>query len=675
MADHWGSSIVHNSEGGTASVPDASLSLRRWLLCGLFGWLLFSILAVVVRGVRWDETYEWAQILVGDVVYPDHHPHDLYVRRIFTAQHFVSALLLKMTSSAWVVCAFRNVLFLFLGIAPIFLLTSMLSRKPLLGHAAVVLALQNVLVTFETTYPMRVWPHSFSNGPIGSGWALLSLFFLLAGYWRVGALTLGLMPAIHLGQMPALLLIALCYFTIQWRAGMRPELTAALPYALAGLGVCLGIFLVVRALSVEPAVEGAYFSSADPLVIWQNYKEVWYHTTLHGGLNGFLYSHTALAMAVLLGGGAAAHRVRREGRGDPFVWLFAFCLVTAVTVLSIMATHSVLGTNTPYLLIAWVPYRLANLVPPLLLAMAIGVLSLEGREGRSSPRGVYWLIGGTIAGGIVASALHLLIGDALYTRYLESSEWIVFVLFGAAAGRTSQNLRGPTRASWAWHAAGAVLLTLFLVLHQFGFACIVFGLAINSILTRFQASTQFETRPSGAAQAVVAVLCVLALVQVLVTQHRGQDGLPLKGFDVRLERSAFDVGLERVLAARGETQAMLVADNFAPFLQARTGHPVMAHWMSGSYAMYTPGFAPMLQKIFRDIYGISYGESVEGDVPQQPEVWRAAWSERSSAQWQDLGREYDFKYVVAPADLEVDLIGVYEKDDQVLYEIPSRPRP
>jgi len=551
----------------------------------------------------------------------------------------------------------------------------MLSRKPLLGHAAVVLALQNVLVAFETTYPMRIWPHSFSNGPIGSGWALLSLFFLLAGYWRVGALMLGLMPVIHLGQMPPLLLIALCYVAIQWRAGMRRELSAAFPYALAGLGVCLGIFLVVRGLSVEPAVAGAYFSPADPLIIWQNYKEVWYHTTLHGGLNSFLYSHAALAMAVLLGGGSAVYRVRREGTGDPLVWLFAFCLVTAVTVLSIMAAHSVLGTDTPYLLVAWVPYRLANLVPPLLLAMSIGVLSLDGRERRSSPRNVYWLIGGTIAAGVVASVLNLLIGDALYARYLESGEWIVFVLFGAAAGRTSQNFWGPTRASWAWHAAGAVLLTLFLVLHQFGFACIALGLSLNFILTRLKSTALDEPRVVGAAQLVVAVLSVLALLQVLVMQHRGRDELPLKGFDVRLERSAFDVGVERVLAERGDAQAMLVADNFAPFIQARTRHPVMAHWMTGSYAMYSPGFAPLLQKIFRDIYGISYGESVKGEVPQQPEVWRAAWSERSSAQWQDLGREYDFKYVVAPADLEVDLIGVYEEDDQVLYEIPSRPRP
>jgi hypothetical protein len=116
---------------------------------------------------------------------------------------------------------------------------------------------------------------------------------------------------------------------------------------------------------------------------------------------------------------------------------------------------------------------------------------------------------------------------------------------------------------------------------------------------------------------------------------------------------------------------MLVGDNFGAFLQARTGHPVMAQWMTGAYAIYTPQMGPPIQKMFREIYAIAYGESPEDGRLQQPETWQRAWPQREPEAWQSLGRAYGFRYIIAPPFVEPKLPIVLEEDGLALYEIPD----
>ena len=128
------------ASGGDGQAP------TRWAISGgVAFWPAFSVLAVVVRGVRWDETFEWAQTLIGAVEYPGAHPFNRYIRTVFTVQHFISAALLWLTHSEVVVNGLRNVAYLALGVTPIFLLTTLLSRRAMIGHIAVVLALQHFL--------------------------------------------------------------------------------------------------------------------------------------------------------------------------------------------------------------------------------------------------------------------------------------------------------------------------------------------------------------------------------------------------------------------------------------------------------------------------------------------------------------------------------------------------
>jgi len=85
---------------------------RRALWGGVALWLLFCVAAVCVRGVRWEETYERAQVLLGVVSYPAGHPLFRYAHNAFTAQYYLSALLLRLVPGPAFVCGFRDVLFL-----------------------------------------------------------------------------------------------------------------------------------------------------------------------------------------------------------------------------------------------------------------------------------------------------------------------------------------------------------------------------------------------------------------------------------------------------------------------------------------------------------------------------------------------------------------------------------
>ena len=58
-----------------------------------------------------------------------------------------------------------------------------------------------------------------------------------------------------------------------------------------------------------------------------------------------------------------------------------------------MILHSFMGEDMPFLFISWMPYRLINHIPPLLLCLLVGI---HGREERRDSYGPFAVIFATL---------------------------------------------------------------------------------------------------------------------------------------------------------------------------------------------------------------------------------------------------------------------------------------
>ena len=129
--------------------PGKSLSEHPALWRGAAACMLFAIIAVALRGVRWDETWEHAQILSGQVTYPEGHPLALYVHNAFSFPTHLSAWLLSLGAGPALLCGFRNVLFLLASMLPVYALTATLTRSIWAALLASLLMMQGILREFD----------------------------------------------------------------------------------------------------------------------------------------------------------------------------------------------------------------------------------------------------------------------------------------------------------------------------------------------------------------------------------------------------------------------------------------------------------------------------------------------------------------------------------------------
>ena len=660
--------MSHDTQEAPERPPARSLKRAVWI--GVALWLAFCAVAVVLRGIRWDETYEHAQVITRQVPYPEGHPLFRYTRGAFSLQTYSAALLMLLGAGPAILCGLRNLLFLAATVMPVFLLATLLTRKPVWGHAAALLALMGVYLEFDGSYPIAVWPDLFSNGHIGGGYALLVLCALCAGRSRSGFFLLGLMPCIHIGQMPVLLALAPLYAITMWRQRRR-QLVSALAYGALGLAICAAFFLTKQHFAVAPPTQGPYNVQADPWPIWHGY------TARHDIHRAFPpgNGHIVLAGALLLTAAAAYWETRRKTGTVPasptaaFTWLFLYTLGTAAAVWGIMAIHAIMGADVPFLLIAWMPYRLINHIPPLLLAATVGILAKTKTVPRDLVRAGTVPVFPNPGPLIVLAALTFcilrplfapILGDRLFNLYIAAGDAVFFGLLGAAYALIQTRLKGDRPFAIASNGVGAAALLTLGLYHQFGLACVLAGWLISRIQGPspfFGPLSRHSLTPR--AQAVAGtVICLLACLSLLGNEWRWRTHLPV---------SPFDRSVTRELAKRSEPYAMLVAAPDEFILQARTGHPVLVETATPSLISYMPSLAPAIQQIYQDLYGIRF------DLPPDPAAptWQQIWAERSQAQWQALGSKYGFRYIIAPATPSIDLPPVIQDRATSLYELPS----
>ncbi|MBL7645812.1 MAG: hypothetical protein JNK74_06425 [Candidatus Hydrogenedentes bacterium] len=624
--------------------------------------VLFTVVAVAVRGVRWDETWEHAQILTGQVVYPEGHPLALYVHNAFSLQTYISAGMLYAGAGPALVCGFRNVLFLLASVLPVYALTATLTRSVLAGLLAALLMMQGVMLEFDGSYPTMVWPEIYSNGHIGGGVVLLALAALVAGRFRRAFFLLGLIPCIHVGQWPPLAV------TVGLFGGhaLMVSKKAAAPRAVrwAGvflLGLCLtALFWVVhRQFTLPLPASGPFAAGGDTEAVWRGY------TTLHDPHrrfppgNGHVILAGTILLAWLLAIWGGEHRLRRTGLG-----LALYTSIIGLVVWGTMAVHAVLGPDIPFLLIAWMPYRMINHVPAIALSLMVALILT-----RWPTRG-WRLLAGAAAIGMLQPLWPWVVGETFHRRYLAGGECVPFLLYGASLFAVLVVAVGQG-ARWRAIALAAAPIMPLAMYHRFGAACVVAGIFIAFALDRkFESIAGFPkfyrsgrwaiwkqaARRSRFRIPVPLIVAGCALILIHQAGHRQQ--LPASALQERMESALF---------ARGDVCLLAPPDSL--LLQATTNYPVLADVATPSLISYVPAIGPSIESMYSDIYGISFRLPEPGMRQEPTTPWQRLWRERDQATWVELSRRYEFTLVLAPVDLPLQLTEILADESYALYAV------
>lgn len=619
-----------------------SPGVRLWP--GVAMWLVVCVAAVAVRGIRWDENYEFAQILADRVLYPAGHPLALYARSVFSGQTWLTTALVALGGGPVLVCGLRNVCYLLASVLPVYLFATRLTGRSRWGHVAALLTLEGILLEFDGSYPMGVWPELYSNGHVGEGWALLTLFALADGRWRMAGLLGALLPAVHVGQAPVLFLLFGGYALAALFRQQYEALRQAVAWAVPGVFLCFIIYLATRANAQAPVTNGPYAVTGDAAAIWQGFvANADPHRRFPPG-----NAHVALVGGLLLTG-LAIWRNRLCHLAGIYRAIFYYITAVALTTWIILLVHILTRPSPPVLLLQWLPYRLVNHVAPLMLAVVCGVLC-------STPKTSLILLA-ALLGAAVRPLLVPILGPEIWRSYVFAGDGILFGLYGAAF----VTLLFPVNAEDLRRAyptlRGACLFLSVMGLgayHQFGAACMALG-AVAAAAVRPVGREAVLRRMQHVA--VVALACAVSVLPMLQNQWRHRESLG---------QSDFERQVATVLADEAAPDSPLAGPPETYALQARIGHAVLVDAATGSYLTYMPRLGPAIQQMYEDWYGIRF------DRGGQPLPWDQVWSRRSEQEWRHLAEHYNVTFLLAPAGLSLRLpesARVLESTETALYRL------
>ena len=309
-----------------------------------------------------------------------------------------------------------------------------------------------------------------------------------------------------------------------------------------------------------------------------------------------------------------------------------------------MAVHAWLGPEIPFLLIAWMPYRLINLIPPVLLAVVAGTLVV-----RWPARG-RWFLAAALLVGLLQPVWPYIVGAGLHQRYLAGGEGVACGVYGLALAALAP------RSGRARVIAAALLLLLLAPLamfHQFAAACVTAGLAVAYAAGRLGPAAGAFRRPAAWAAGVVTLLAAVGLLWHQI-QYREQ-----------LPRSSFQAAARAALEdAEG---VLLLGPPDSILLQAAVGQAVLAEVATPSLISYVPAIGPAIDQLYRDVYG--YGFTFPAPGQASPRPWTELWRARSAEEWRAIAETYGITHVIAPVGMELPLRRHVAGEDYSLYAL------
>jgi hypothetical protein len=621
----------------------------RALWTGVLGWTLFAVFAVALRGVRWEETYEHGLTITGIAAYPEGHPTYRYCRNIFSVQCYFSALLVWLADVPVLINGLRNVLQLFFTVVPVFLLGARLGNHVRYGHMAAILVLLGVHQNFQSFYPIEPWPYAYGNGQIGVGFALLVLAMLLFERWRTAWFMLGLLVAIHLGQLPVVGAMAGSQWLVYlYRREWRKIVDATLYFAL-GLIPCFAFYLVKQQFHVSAPETGAYAVEGDIHAIWTGFTEYY---DLHRGnprFNPFWKSWIACALALLLAG---APSLRKDGKGRVgllFGWLACYSAIVIVIVGGIWTIHQGLGKSTPFLLIGWMPYRLTNHLAILLVPLCLGIIHHTTGDDRNAKAGSAVTVSLILLYALLMPLWRLVVPETLYVRYINNPEGLLFSLCGLSILLLFLAYRRTGRRPYLWGALVAGMMCYLAIRYPFGAACMVAGASCFTLVNLFLLRS---SRQLTGVHFAPVWLGIAVVVLMLFQQFAHREHLPIHPLHVQVLH---------YLEEHGESNTMIVTPYWDIAWTPKTRLATFSDYMVPTYLSYMPDLGPSLKKMYLDVYGRNI------DAPSGPPL--EPWPDRTPEEWRRLGEAYGFKYVLAPSEMNLALSPVLVSRPYSMYNV------
>ncbi|MBL7648918.1 MAG: hypothetical protein JNK74_22305 [Candidatus Hydrogenedentes bacterium] len=621
---------------------------KRCLWAGALFWVVFSVVAVALRGVRWEETWEHALVITRAVPYPEGHPFFIYCRNVFSGQSYLSALMLSLWDSPLLINGLRNVAQLSFCTVPVYLLGMRFSGSAWGGHLAATLVLFGVHQGFQSYYPIESWPHFFATGQIGAGYALLVFGLLLLNGWRSVWFLLGLMPMVHVGQWPVIGLFA----GIQWLWALRNREYArarqAVGWFVVGMTPCVIFLAVQRQFHVSMPLAGAYFAEGDAHAIWSAYTGL---HDLHRAVprDSFLKSVLAAGAVLLVAGLNGMRPGLEDGPRRVLFQTFGFALLLSGVVVSIWLVHQVLGGGAPFALIGWMPYRLMNHLAILLVPLVVGVLW----RGRAGGRGLLALV---LLYALLLPLWRTLQPPEIFVRYGGNLEGLIFALCGGAIA-SAVAARDGKIVVWGVLRLPAIQLLLLAVVaaflqnfYPFALAGMLGGALVWGVcegLVRLWPSLERPWLHCG-----TIALGTALLVSLVVRETRHREHLALQPIHQQVANW---------LDEHGEADAMLVTPYWDVNWLGKIRHPILADYQTAHLMSYVPALAPALKKMHTEVFGFV----VDGETG--PPL--AGWPGRSVEEWRRLGEAYGFEYVLAPTEMELTLERVLEGRPYDLYRV------
>lgn len=598
-------------------------------------WIAFSVVAVATHGPVWEENYEFAQVFTGQIRYPTAHPLNLHAHNLYSLQLHAAALQLWWGAGPEWVCGVRNVLYLLAKTLPFFFLGAWLSQRVIAGHAAALTALLAAGDGFTHVYPTSVWPIVTGNGVIGTGAAILTVAALATGRHGLGFALAAAMPAIHLGQFPPVSLLCAAIFLLAAFQRNLPDLRRMVLGAAAGSSLTLASAYVAWSAHIVYVPEPPYVSGMDFESIWHGWLK---HHTDHQRL-AFGKDQVMMLWSLWLLGACAWHERRSRMPSSAHARLLLYAFLVCEIVWTCMLIHAILRENTPRLVLAWIPYRLANHLPPLLASvLAVRLLSA------SNP---LWTL-----------ALTLTLTFPFFGLSAEST-----LTFLSALGLIL--VAGQIRPAWAaiaWTLLGFCGWYVLLGLLYLPRSPLLTGLLLGGLIQIAPFVRVKCWMPEKARGHIGRAALAAAIAATIFLRPHAE------AIDSNLiQHSPFDAAVRDLeLAGELRPNEMICVPYLQRTLQGRLQHPVMADFATLSWLPYQPEISPALYVMYKDLYGLDLAP--EAGAPGAANML-TLWKERSSAEWRNLGKKYGFRYIVVPDFLDLDAELIISAGHFKLYKV------
>jgi hypothetical protein len=563
----------------------------------------------------WQVAVETAQVLAGLVTYPPDNIIYIYHTRVWTALHQILAVALGSGVSEITLTLVVSGVQGMLTFQALALFVYALSRSVLLSIGAAALIFFTRSAEYGVVYPLFLLGTEHTYGVIGLSIGVLIVGLLGAGWYRTGAIFLGIAPCIHpaLGSWTGAI-VALAVL-LDFRR-LRVELRPALPWFLAGCGVTLVSLMIQFALSPGTAAGMTRLSPNDFstfIRLWDGHRaavNIWH--------NGVLLNVASLAVASVW-----------------IAWFSGNTTVAARLLLRITAVSSLLALamiplswippdRLPAPLLVLMPGRYLNFGAMTFVALLIGLL---GSRRELWSRLVLLLL-----------SVGLLVGDhSMLWEFLEHHHHVSY----------RSHVR-PLHIVWM---ATAALLA---------------GAAWRWKTREQSAESKAPSHPSHPSHLLhLSHLLLLALV-VLMTMHQ------------RAERSGAhfndrtnDVFFADIAAGRG---VLLVAGDLH-LIHLRTRRPILLDTGALDTVMYSLETGAAMQRMLRDIYGLELSNPPPDAVGagRIPALSHAeTWKSYSPEKWRTIRRDFGVTQVLAYADWALQLPVASESRRLLLYDIPER---